>query len=119
MAPTPGFDTETSDLSEYEEEEEEDESEYDYGDSDAPKRPKKKKAPKRAKGHRLDGMEGDAMPEHWSRLSKADMEQYEMELQRQNAERRWIKAKENKLSAKLGRKLDQSEKNMIRMCLVS
>jgi len=115
-------DSDLSDLSDYKEEDDDDESEYNSDDSDEPIVVKKRKAkpPKKgAKGQRLDGEEGDELPDHWARPNKKKNAELEKELQRQKAEKAWVKAKERKLSLKHGRKLTQGEKNLIRLCLVS
>lgn len=90
-----------------------DSDEEDFKAPVAIKAPRKKKA----KGRRLDGEEGEEMPDHWVKPKMS--EEDEAERERQKQEKLWIKSKEKALVKKLGRKLGQSEKNHIRLCLVS
>lgn len=86
----------------------------DLSDSPPPKKKGKGKA-KTTKGRRLDGEEGDEMPEAW----KGKKRKSRREKDEENVEKAEIKKMERKLAAELGRKLTQGEKNQIRLQRVS
>lgn len=86
----------------------------DLSDSPAPK--KKGKGKGKAKGgRRLDGGEGEELPEAW----KGKKRRSRREKDEESAEKAEIKKEERKLAAELGRKLTQGEKNQIRLQRVS
>lgn len=89
----------------------------DLSDSPAPKKNGKGKAAAngKGKGRRLDGGEGEDLPEAWRGKKKRGRRETDAEA----AEKAEIKKHERKLAAKLGRKLTQGEKNQIRLQRVS
>lgn len=80
-----------------------------------------------ALGYRLDGLDGDAMPDGWIKPDTEELARRQKQIleerERRSKETKLIKAMEDRLKQKLGLgkkgRLPQSDKNRIRLCLVS
>lgn len=95
-------------------ESEAEESEYLSDLSDAPPLKKKGKGKAKPKGQRLDGGEGEDLPEEWKKKRKTRRNKEE-----ESEEKKQIKKMERELAKDLGRKLTQGERNQIRLQMVS